>query len=134
VSEFGLKKKQILRSKKEIQAIVDGRKQVKTFPILLLYSLQKNSGVDCKILFSVSKKKQKSAVKRNRIKRKLKESYRLNKLSLYNYCAENRVQLNVMCIQLTGEDYPFKAIEKKMISAISKLIEKETNERISQKN
>ncbi len=134
MSNFGLKKKQILRSKKDIQSIIDGKKQVKTFPILLLYSVEQTSDADCKILFTVSKRKQRSAVKRNRIKRKLKEAFRLNKLSLYNHCAEKQVKLNVMCIQLTGEDYPFKTLEKKMISAISKLIEKEIDEQNCKKN
>lgn len=131
MSKFGLKKKRILRSKKDIQVIIEGRQQVKSFPILFLYSIEHNSSKECEILFSVSKRNQKSAVKRNRIKRKLREAFRLNKLSLYNYCAEKQIQLNIMCIQLTGEDYPFKLVEKKMISAISKLIEKESNEQNS---
>jgi len=131
VSDFSLKKSEILRSKKDIQSVVDGKRQVKSFPILFLFSSEAAENSECRILFSVSKKKQKSAVKRNRIKRKLREAFRLNKLSLYNYCAEKQILLNIMCIQLTGEDYPQKLLEKKMISAISKLIEKDSNEQNS---
>jgi len=123
-----LKKKHILRSKKDIDVILKSGNRIKSYPILLLYSKETTNEPECRVLFTVSKKKQKSAVRRNRIKRLLKESFRLNKLSLYNHCTEEKVKLNIMCIQLIGDEIPFSTVQKKMISAISKLIQKESNE------
>jgi ribonuclease P protein component len=75
------------------------------------------------VLFSVSKKRQKLAVRRNGIKRKLKESYRLNKLPLLEFTLKEGLSLNLMIIQVTGDEVPYSTIEKKMIKGLSKLKE-----------
>ena len=71
----------------------------------------------------MSKKRQKLAVRRNGIKRKLKESYRLNKLPLLEFTLKEGLSLNLMIIQVTGDAVPYSTIEKKMIKGLCKLKE-----------
>ncbi|NCB09115.1 MAG: ribonuclease P protein component, partial [Bacteroidia bacterium] len=73
--------------------------------------------------FAVSKKSFKRAVRRNYIKRLMREAYRLNKPALYQHL-EGKHQLAIFFIYI-GKDIPdYKLIETAMIKAIKKLIQK----------
>lgn len=75
-------KKEKLKSKKEIEHLFESGLSLKKFPVLLIYT--KNDVVpdqeaEIKAAVSVSKKRFRKAVDRNRIKRLLREAYRLQK-------------------------------------------------------
>jgi ribonuclease P protein component len=53
------------------------------------------------VLFSVSRKRFKKAVDRNRIKRKIKELYRIEKIFLYEELNKRNKQI-ILCISYTG--------------------------------
>ncbi len=78
-------KKEKLKSRKLIEKLFIEGKSISKYPIKLIY-LQSALPEDVKIQAGVAvpKKNFKSAVKRNRIKRLLREAYRLNKHSLFN--------------------------------------------------
>jgi len=78
-------KKEKLKSKKLIEQLFNEGKAVTVFPLKLIY-LNTSFENDIKIQagVSVSKRNFKSAVDRNRIKRLLREAYRLNKHELFN--------------------------------------------------
>lgn len=74
------------------------------------------------VVFSVSKKGFRLAVTRNLIKRRLREAYRKNKKSLYEYLSSNNVQIAFVVI-LKGNAVPdYITIEKSMKEMIIKLI------------
>lgn len=78
-------KKEKLKSKKIIDALFAEGKSVSNYPIKLIYLKTKLPfDVPVQATVSVSKKKFKSAVKRNRIKRLLRESYRHNKSLVFD--------------------------------------------------
>lgn len=85
---YTLKKHQILRSKKEISDLFENGKSITEYPLRLVYKLKPIT--ECyeqktdrfKLLFVVPKKNIKKAVQRNRIRRKIKESFRLQQHQL----------------------------------------------------
>ena len=72
-----------LKSQKQIESLFKTGKAIKAYPLMLVWSeIDCAEQVACKAGFSVSKKRFKSAVKRNRIKRLMREAYRRNKPAL----------------------------------------------------
>jgi len=67
---------------------------------------------------SVAKKNFKSAVARNRIKRKVREAWRLNKHRLYRKLEGNPQQYACMVLYVAKEDLPLAQIEKAMQTMI----------------
>jgi ribonuclease P protein component len=82
---FRFPKKEKLKSKKLIEQLFAEGIGVTNYPIRLVYLKTKyNDGSKCKVGVTASKRNFKSAVQRNRIKRLLRESYRLNKHLIFN--------------------------------------------------
>lgn len=75
---FTLPKRERIYSRKTIERLFGGKsKSVSTFPLRAVYTTSEDDCSD--VLVSVSKRYFKRAVKRNRIKRQIREAYRLNK-------------------------------------------------------
>ena len=83
--KYTFKKEERLCSKKLIECLfAGGNKSFPAFPLRVVYmklSPEENTA-DASILISVPKKRFKHAVKRNLVKRQIRESYRLNKYIL----------------------------------------------------
>jgi len=78
--KFTLGKDEKLKSRKLIEHLFGEGKRVKSFPLQLIYlQINHDSEFPIKVGFSVPKKVVKLAVDRIRIKRMMREAYRLNK-------------------------------------------------------
>lgn len=76
--QFGFSAKERLKSKKKIEELFKNGSSFFTHPFLVKYLPA--TGSDCnQIVITVPKKYVRSAVMRNRIKRRIREAYRLNK-------------------------------------------------------
>ena len=69
---------------------------------------------------SVSKRRFKRAVKRNRVKRLIRETYRLNKNTLYSSIPEDKT-MDILFIYLHDEIFEYGKIEKAITGAIKKI-------------
>lgn len=91
------------------------------FPIRIVYSTPTpaDSDVHCRILTSVPKKRFKHAVDRNRIKRLMREAYRLNKQTLVDALGDRYIDLAFICVD---NNLPtFQQMNKAVNAALGKI-------------
>ena len=113
-------KKEKLKSKVLIERLFSEGKSVTAFPLRLVYletPLKKDVVVQAGV--SVSKRHFKNAVDRNRIKRLLREAYRLNKTRYFN----NITTQYAFMILYLGKDKPtYAQVEIKMNQLLAKFL------------
>ena len=74
------------------------------------------------VLFSVPKRYHKRANKRNTLRRRMKEAYRLNKASLIMNTAQRGLGVDIALVYSSKEVLPYKTIEhaiRKILAEIS---------------
>lgn len=94
------------------------------YPLRVVYKFseeREDSGV--KILISVPKKKIKKAVHRNRIKRQIREAYRLNKAVLLESCLNNDKSLQIAVTYLSEKLLEYEVIEDKIKLTLTRLLQ-----------
>ena len=74
--------------------------------------------------FTVSKRNFKRAVKRNLLKRRMREAYRLSKPEFYREIAEKNLHLAIMFVYIGKDIAEYPVIEKGMNSALKKVLAK----------
>jgi len=99
--EFGKEEK--LKSEKAIGRLFEEGQSLTQFPLRLYFLAHEfENGGSSKVAVSVSKRNFNKAVDRNRIKRLLREAYRLNKSQLFN----NTNDQYALMILYIGKDVP----------------------------
>lgn len=103
-----------------------GAKSFSIYPLRVVFMPveKKNEEAPAAILISVPKKRFKRAVKRNKVKRQIREAYRKNKYTLLDGLQEYPDNVNIAFIYLSAEIYPSTEIEEKMKLALAKIAEK----------
>jgi ribonuclease P protein component len=121
---FFFSKSEKLCSDKLIDRLfTEGNREIGSFPVRLVYlqvSTEEISGIN--ILVSVSKRHFKRAVKRNRVKRQLREYYRLNNQKLKSMLATNNQGLLLALIYTDGKLWSTEKLNKRLDSAFEKLL------------
>ncbi len=110
--KFTFNKKEKLKSKKLIDLLFTKGQSVSAYPLRLVYMPTTfDEDIIAKTSVSVSKRNFKTAIDRNRIKRLLRESYRLNKATYFN----NLTTQHAFMILYIGKDKPtLTQIENRM--------------------
>ena len=119
---FSYSKKDKLKSKKVIEQLFNEGQSVTAYPLKLIYI---EKGFEDEVLLktgvSVSKKLHKTAVARNRIKRLLREAYRLNKPLYFN---NSTTSYAFMILYLSKEGTTFDALNTSMQKLFKKFTAK----------
>ena len=128
--QFTFKKNERITGEKRIESLFSNGQSFVAYPMRVIFA--KSSSSDdlppVSVLISVPKKRIKSAVQRNRIKRLIRETYRLNK---HLITTEENCRLDVAFVYVKDELSDYATVEKGMLKALkflseqTKLIEKQ---------
>ena len=95
------------------------------YPVRVVFLIEPKSDIEpANVLISVPKKRFKRAVKRNRLKRLIREAYRLNKKELIDKLDEKQLQVHIAFNYVSDDELDFASIEKKIKLSLQKLIDK----------
>ena len=121
--KFSFNKEERLTSKKVIDKLFSEGESFLSFPLkIIFFETSLNSQYPVQAAFSVGKRSFKLAVHRNKIKRKMRETYRLNKHQLYNILGEKQVAVFFIFI---GKEIPeYTQVNCAMEKGVKKLIAK----------
>lgn len=120
-----MRKPERLNKKKIIEKMfAGGSRSFSIFPLRVVWLPAEELDVQASILISVSKRRFKRAVKRNRIKRQIREAYRLNKQILLAPLTEKNSRLAIAFIYLADELMNSALVEEKIKAALTRIVEK----------
>ena len=117
--QFTLNKAERLKRRKIIEQLFSEGRAVTAFPIRVQYKMVDQLTVPLQAGFSVSSRNFKRAVDRNRIKRLMREAYRLQKLPLEQALQTKEQQLALFLIY-TGKELPAYALVKEKVEVVLK--------------
>ena len=122
-------KSERLSLKNDIDKLFDNGQSFISYPLRIVYlpdTEESSSKSGISVLISVPKKRIKLAVKRNRIKRLIRESFRLNKEAL-NISELNGKHLCIAFMYICDNLLPYVDIEKAMLKAYIKIRERNSS-------
>lgn len=117
MAAFGFQRGERLKSRKEIERLFKpGSQACMQYPLRLVWRPmeQRRSAYPVQMTVSVSKKRFKHAVDRNRVKRVVREAYRLHKPALYEQFPADADQLAWMIIYVGKELPEYQRVDKAM--------------------
>ena len=124
MTRYLFKKSERLTGKKNIETLFSHGKNFRIDPFKIFwYTVEPvKQKPNIRLLFSVPKKIHKTSTKRNLIKRRMKESYRLNKPPFVRLLSQNNIFIHIGIIYSSSEILSFQTIEEKMILTLQQLI------------
>src|SRR5690554_5985524 len=129
------KKAERLSGKTVISNLFKNGKSVKAFPFVLLYQpVEFEKAVPARLTISIPKRKVKSAVKRNRIRRMVRETYRVQKHLLYDVLNSQHQQFALLIIFVGTEAGLDSNLVQEKISRILTRLSKEVTENYQAEN
>lgn len=120
------KREERLKSRKIIGALFSDGHSFGQYPLRLIWKeindQQPASPIQCTV--SVAKKKFPKATDRNRIRRRVKEAYRLHKHWVYEAIEESGTHYALMILYVAKESLPYEDIEQAMKKMLSRFLKK----------
>lgn len=123
--DYTFKKAERLKSRKVISKLFKEGKSFSAYPLRIIWIQTDSSDNKFPVQFSMSVPRRSfaKAVQRNDLRRRIRESYRLNKHALYQQLKNSDNQYGLMFIYIAKEDLPYSVIElamKKIVKRLSK--------------
>ncbi len=125
MERFTFQKNERLCSQKLIGELFTSGESFLSYPLKVVFlKTELAIPVEAQATFSVSKRNFKRAVKRNLLKRRMREAYRLNKSCFFQELEGKHHQIALMFVYIGKDILEYAQIEKAMISALKKIVEK----------
>ena len=117
-----LSKEERLYRKRGFEQLLSQGESFVSYPLRVVYVFREREEGEfpARVAVSVSKKRFKRAVKRNRVKRLVKEAYRLNKPEFYAILPDKKT-VDILFIYLEGSLVEYGKIEKAIAGVIKKI-------------
>lgn len=106
-----------------------GNKSLLAFPLRVVCMPVEPDGERASMLISVPKKRFRRAVKRNRVKRQVREAYRKNKFTLLHALEKKGTAMVLGFIWLDDKLYDSAVVEEKMKNLLVRIVERLESER-----
>lgn len=94
------------------------------FPIKYKYLVEKSAAAGVAVLFSVPKRLHKRANKRNLLRRRMRESYRLSKEALMGVAESRGLVIKIAFIYVSKEELTYKAIDDAIVNILAEIQER----------
>lgn len=118
--KYSFPKQERLSNKKLIDALFTKGASFYFYPFSVRFLLAEEAASCHQFMVSVSKRNFKRAVDRNRIKRLIKEAYRLNKHQLEGLLPKDKYLL-IAYIYVGKEIHPYSFVESKLVASFGRL-------------
>lgn len=116
---YSLPKSDRLTGEKHIQHLFEEGKSLIAYPLRIVFLPNSTQTEPIRVLFSVPKRRFKRANKRNLLKRRMKEAYRLNKNMLDETARQPTIPKMVAFTYIANDLLSYTIIEKKMQELLS---------------
>jgi len=117
------RKSERLCSKKAIDSLFEKGISFYSYPFQIIWTKSSSDlPYPAQTAISISKRNIKSAVRRNLIKRRIREAYRKNKYRLYNFLETNKIYIVFIIIYKENKILDYHLIENAIVETINKLI------------
>lgn len=120
----GLAKSERLSSLAAVRRLFQDGVSGFVYPFRYTVIVEKSTSPTVEVLFSVPKRNHKRANKRNLLRRRTKEAYRLNKSSLWSVTTERGVAVDMALVYSSKEVLPYKTIENAVRRIIDEVVER----------
>ncbi len=112
---FKFNKAERLKNHHLLAALFTSGKSFSAYPLRVVYiPIEQPGSFPAQFSLSVPKKKFRLAVDRNRLRRQVREVYRLNKHLLYEDLLSKDKRIALMVMYVAKEEKPYKDIEQSM--------------------
>ena len=121
VKRFGFGKKEKLKSRKQIDELFLNGKSFSIFPLRITYQLLPSEEAIVQVGVTAGKKYFKKAVDRNRIKRLMREAYRLQKNDLIELLKQKGLKGFLFFVYTDKTIASFSTVKEAMYKALKRL-------------
>ena len=124
MAKEGLPKYERICKENDIQALFDKGAGVSVYPYRVIYLFRHDEShpVTVRLLVSVSKKRFHHAVKRNRVKRLMREAWRRNKAPLYEICERDNISVDVALVYTATVIHSYEEMLAKTRKAVQEIV------------